>query len=102
MLAAKHFYVLISFKNAFSALTLLDGWQEEHPARKILSDWMLEWLSVWSKVQLFAYGPADTNVTPSSLASLKSRMVLSFWYRHTRLSWKVVLFFVNRFIRLIS
>ena len=30
---------------AFSALTLLAGWQEEHPARKNLSDEMLAWLS---------------------------------------------------------
>jgi len=34
--------------NAFSALTLLVGQQEGHPACKKLSG---EWLSVWSKVQ---------------------------------------------------
>jgi len=33
---------------AFSALTLLDGRQEGHPACKKLSDWVLAWLSVWS------------------------------------------------------
>jgi len=27
-----------------------------------------------------AYGPADATVTPSSIASLKSKMVLPFWY----------------------
>jgi len=37
--------------NAFSALTLLVGRQEGHPACKKLSDWVLAWLSVWSKVQ---------------------------------------------------
>jgi len=36
---------------AFSALTLLLGWQEEHPACKKLSDRVLAWLSVWSKMQ---------------------------------------------------
>jgi len=37
---------------AFSALTLLVGWKEGHPACKKLSGGMLVWLSVWSKVQL--------------------------------------------------
>ena len=36
---------------AFSALTLLVGWQEEHPAHKKLSDEVLAWLSVGSEVQ---------------------------------------------------
>jgi len=36
---------------AFSALTLLVGWQEGHPACKKLSGGMLAWLSVWSEVQ---------------------------------------------------
>jgi len=37
---------------AFSALTLLVGQQEEHPACKKLSDEVLVWLSVWSEVQM--------------------------------------------------
>ena len=36
---------------AFSALTLLVGRQEGHPACKKLSGGVLTWLSVWSKVQ---------------------------------------------------
>ena len=36
---------------AFSALTLLVGWQEGHPACKKLSGGVLVWLSVWSEVQ---------------------------------------------------
>ena len=36
---------------AFSALTLLVGWQEGHPACKKLSGEVLVWLSVWSEVQ---------------------------------------------------
>ena len=41
------FYV----KVAFSALTLLVGRQEGHPACKKLSGGVLVWLSVWSEVQ---------------------------------------------------
>ena len=29
-------------------------------------------------------GPTDATATPSSLASLKSRLVLPFWYRRTQ------------------
>jgi len=36
---------------AFSALKLLVGWQEGHPACKKLSGGVLAWLSVWSEVQ---------------------------------------------------
>jgi len=36
---------------AFSALTLLVGRQEGHPAGKKLSGGVLAWLSVWSEVQ---------------------------------------------------
>jgi len=44
---------------AVSALTLLVGRQEEHPACKKWSDEVLVWLSAWSEVNLFVYGPAD-------------------------------------------
>jgi len=37
---------------AFSALTLLVGRQEGHPACKKLSSEVLAWLSVWSEVQI--------------------------------------------------
>ena len=36
----------------FSALTLLVGRQEGHPACKKLSGGVLAWLSVWSEVQI--------------------------------------------------
>jgi len=42
---------VLSYCRAFSALTLLVGRQEGHPACKKLSDGVLAWLSVWSKVQ---------------------------------------------------
>ena len=35
-----------------NTLTLLVGHQEEHPARKKLSDGVLAWLSIWSVVQM--------------------------------------------------
>ena len=40
-----------SSSSAFSALTLLVGRQEGHPACKKLSGGVLAWLSVWSEVQ---------------------------------------------------
>ena len=63
------------------ALTLLARQQEEYPAHKKLSDGVLVWLSVWSEVRMIVHGPADATATASSLASLKSRMILPFWYR---------------------
>jgi len=56
---------------AFSALMLLVGWQEGHPACK---NWVLRYLS-GARCKWFAYVPADATATPSSFASLKSRMV---------------------------
>ena len=42
---------VVSLAVAFSALTLLVGWQEGHPAGKKLSGGVLAWLFVWSEVQ---------------------------------------------------
>ena len=47
---------------AFSALTLLVGRQEGHPACKKLSGEVLAWLSVWSEVQI-CICPADATAT---------------------------------------
>ena len=44
-------HALLSCTFAFSALTLLVGRQEGHPACKKLSGGVLAWLSVWSEVQ---------------------------------------------------
>jgi len=60
---------------AFSALMLLIGWQEGHPACK---NWVVGyWRGYLSgpRCKWFAYGPADATATPSSLAPVKSRMV---------------------------
>jgi len=43
--------IVILLFSAFSALMLLVGRQEGHPACKKLSGEVLAWLSVWSEVQ---------------------------------------------------
>ena len=45
---------------------------------------MLVWLSVWSKVQTCIW-PSWCHCHSLSLASVKSRLVLPFWYRLTRI-----------------
>jgi len=49
------FFVEVVYSNAFSALTLLVGRSEGHPACKKLSGGVLAWLSVWSKVQTYIW-----------------------------------------------
>ena len=68
---------------AFSALTRLVGRQEGHPACKKLSGGLLAWLSVWSEVQTCIW-PSWCHCHSLSLASVKSRLVLRFWYQLTR------------------
>jgi len=91
----------VSEPTAFSALTLLVGRQEGHPTCKKLSDGVLlvgrqeghptckklsdevlAWLSVLSEVQTCVW-PSCCNCHSPSLASVKSRLVLPFWYRLT-------------------
>jgi len=50
-LYACSFVLLAYYVYAFSALTLLAGWQEGHLACKKLSGEVLAWLSAWSEVQ---------------------------------------------------
>jgi len=45
------FIILLFYVIVHSALTLLVGRQEEHPACKKQSGGVLVWLSVWSEVQ---------------------------------------------------
>jgi len=65
-------------------LTLLVGRQEGHPACKKLSvsGGVLAWLSVWSEVQTCIWH-SGFHCHSLSLASVKSRLVLPFWYRLT-------------------
>ena len=67
---------------SFSALTLLVGRQEGHPACKKLSGRVLAWLSVWSELQT-CIRPSWCYCHSLSLASAKSRLVVPFWYRLT-------------------
>jgi len=69
--------------SAFSTLTLLVGRQERHLACKKLSGWVLAWLSVWSEVQTCIW-LSWCHWHSLSLVSVKSRLVLPFWYWLTR------------------
>ena len=69
--------------SSFSALTLLVGRQEGHPACKKLSGGVLAWLSVCSEVQTCIW-PRWCYCHSLSLASVKSRLVLLFWYQLTQ------------------
>jgi len=71
--------------NALSALTLLDEHQEEHPACKKLSDEVLAWLSVWSKVQMIYI---LSTASPSSIALLNPDWFSLSCAGLPRLSWK--------------
>jgi len=64
-------------RNPFSALTLLVGRQEEHPACKKLSGGVLAWLPVWSEVQICIW-PSWYHCNSLSLASVKSRSGFTF------------------------
>ena len=59
------------------------GGREGHPACKKLSDGVLVWLSVWNEVQTCVW-PSWCHCHSLSLASVKSRSVLPFWWQLTR------------------
>ena len=59
-------------------------WQEGHPACKKLSGGVLVWLSVWSEVQTCIW-PSWCHCHSLSLALVKTRLVLPFWYRPTQI-----------------
>ena len=60
----------------------LGGRKGIRPVKK-LSGRVLAWLSVWSKVQTCIW-PSWFHYHSLSLAPVKSRLVLPFWYRLTR------------------
>jgi len=82
-----HCFLFVDFcyasEDLFSALTLLVGRQEGHPACKNLSGGVLAWLFVWSEVQTCIW-PSWCHCHSLSLTSVTSRLVLPFWYRLTR------------------
>jgi len=61
-LVVNEFFISFTCSYAFSALMLLVGRQEGHPACKKLSGEVLAWLSVWSEVQT-CICPADATAT---------------------------------------
>ena len=69
---------------AFSALTLLAGRQEEHLARKKLSDGILAWLSVWSVVQMICIWSSWCQCHPIISCFSKIQNGLPFWCRLTQ------------------
>jgi len=72
----------------FSALTLLVGRQERHPACKNLVVRYRHGYLSGLGCKWFAYGPVDATATLSFLASLKSNMVYLSGTGLPRLSWK--------------
>ena len=60
-------YALIRLSLNVQHVSSVVGRQEGHLARKNLSDEVLAWLSVWSKVQMTCIWSADATATPSSL-----------------------------------
>ena len=68
---------------AFSALTLLVGREQGHPACEKQSGGVLGWLSAWSEVQTCIW-PRWRHCHSLFLASVKSRLVLRFWYQLTQ------------------
>jgi len=67
-----YYYWYYSDIFAFSALTLLVGQQEGHPACKKLSSGVLAWLSVWSEVHTCVW-PSGFHCHSQSLASVKKQ-----------------------------
>ena len=63
----------------FSALTLLVGQQEGHPACKKLSVEVLAWLSVWSEVQMICIWSSWCHCYPIISCSSKIQNGLPFW-----------------------
>jgi len=57
---------------------LLDVRKSIRPVKIWVMGWCYGYLS-GARCKWFAYGQADATATPSSLASLKSRLVVPFW-----------------------
>ena len=77
------FYSCVQLHLAFGALTLLVRQQEGHPASK---NWVVGcWRGYLSGARCrLTHGPADATTTHCRFASVKSRLVLPFRYRLTR------------------
>jgi len=86
LLTNKHVCVLINVPSVLVPSVLwhcwLGGRKGIWPVKK-LSGGVLAWLSVWSEVQTCIW-PSWCHCHSLSLASVKSRLILPFWYRLTR------------------
>ena len=71
------------FNSPLSGTTRVSQYQKGHPACKKLSGGVLAWLTVWSEVQTCIW-PSGFHCHSLSLALVKSRSVLPFWYWLTR------------------
>jgi len=80
-------YCIVSV-SAFSALKLLVGWQEGHPACKNLSGEVLAWLSVRSAMQMICIWSSWYHCHPIISCCSKIQYGLPFWCRPTRVVWK--------------
>ena len=83
--ALAHIVVCIDF----SALMLLAGWQEGHPACR---NWVVRYCHGYLtgvRCKWFTYSPADATATLSSFAPVKSRMVYLSGAGLPRLPWQL-------------
>ena len=73
-------FLCINLGCAFSALTLLVGWQKGHPACK-KTEWWGAGMVIWLErgADLHCIWPSWCHCHSLSLALLKSRLVLPFW-----------------------
>jgi len=65
-----------------------DGWASGRASgllRRVMTDEVLAWLSVWSEMQMICGGPADATATPIISCFVK---IHSFGAGLPRLSWK--------------
>ena len=85
LMAVYKWFYLLAFLNIASVLwwCWLGDRKGIQPVKK-LSGGVLAWLSVWSKVHTCIW-PSWFHCRSLSLASVKSRLVLSFWYRLTQI-----------------
>ena len=76
--------LLVNYVSMVTIITsLLSVLSSVHPACKKTSGGVLAWLSVWSEVQTCLW-PSWCHCHSLSLAPVKSRFVLPFWYRLTQ------------------
>ena len=75
-----------SFDFAFSALTLLVGWQEENLVWKKLSEEVLAWLTVWSEVQMICIWSSWCHCHPVISCCIKIQIGLTFLVSACRLT----------------